>query len=194
MDAARYFKQRTPRWSFWLCEDYLDVHDLRRSRATLADFGLRPISHPPGMIADTLTAPRGPLPELEIQPVEKASQQRSFAEITALAFDIPYPTADTVYAHPQAWKGDYKGYLGIAEGRVVTIAAAVETADAIGVYSLATHPWHRRKGYAEALLRGVVEHVRSSVRACGGGSAAAESCCNPANRDIRSTGAWASAR
>jgi ribosomal protein S18 acetylase RimI-like enzyme len=155
-DAARYFKQRTPRWSFWLCEDHLDVHDLRRSRATLSDFGLRPISHPPGMIASALTPPRGPLPELEIQPVEKASEQRSFAEITALAFDIPFPTADAVYAQARAWQGDYKGYLGIAEGRVVTIAAVVETADAIGVYSLATHPWQRRKGYAEALLRGVV--------------------------------------
>jgi len=158
-DAARYFKPRTSRWSFWLCEDYLNLHDLKRSRATLSDFGLRPISHPPGMIAAALAPARGPLAELEIQAVEKASQQRSFAEITALAFDIPYPTADAVYAQPLAWRGDYKGYLGIAEGRVVTIAAAVETTDAIGVYSLATHPWQRRKGYAEALLRGVVARV-----------------------------------
>lgn len=158
-DAARYFKQRTPRWSFWLCEDHLDVHDLRRSRATLSDFGLRPISHPPGMVANALTPARGPLPELEMQPVENSSQQRSFAEITALAFDIPYPTADAVYAQPRAWKGAYKGFLGIADGRVVSIAALVETPDAIGVYSLATHPWQRRKGYGEALLRSVVKHA-----------------------------------
>src|SRR5579863_4630315 len=65
-DAARFFKQHTRRWSFWVCEDYLDIHDLRRSRATLADFGLRPISHPPGMIADGLAPVRGPLPSLEI--------------------------------------------------------------------------------------------------------------------------------
>ena len=165
-DAAGYFKTRTPRWSFWLCEDHLDVHDLRRSRATLSDFGLRPISHPPGMIAAALAPARGPLPALEIEPVENALQQRWFAEITALAFDIPYPTADAVYAQPQAWKGDYKGFLGIAEGRVVTIAAVVETPEAIGVYSLATHPWYRRKGYAEALLRGMVAQIqeRSGAR------------------------------
>ena len=161
-DAARYFKRRTARWSFWLCEDHLDAHDLRRSRATLSDFGLRPISHPPGMVAWSLTPVRGALPPLEMEPVEAPSQQRSFAEITALAFEIPYPTADAIYAQPHAWLGDYKGFVGIAEGRVVTIAAIVETKDAIGVYSLATHPWYRRKGYGEALLRAVVAHAEQS--------------------------------
>jgi len=155
-EAARFFKPRTPRWSFWLCEDHLDAHDLRRSRATLSDFGLRPISHPPGMMATRLAPARTVLPKLDVQPVANPAQQRSFAEITALAFDIPYPTAQAVYAQPQAWLGDYKGYVGLADGRTVAIIALVETEDAIGVYSLATHPWHRRKGYAEALLRTVV--------------------------------------
>jgi len=155
-DAARYFKSRTRRWSFWLCEDHLDAHDLRRSRAILSDFGLRPISHPPGMIALALAPPSRPLPELRLEPVDTDSHQRSFAEITALAFEIPYPTAHAVYAEPRAWLGDYKGFVGIADGRVVSIVAVVETEAAIGIYSLATHPWHRRKGYGEALLRAAV--------------------------------------
>ena len=160
-DAARFFKPRTGRWSFWLCEDHLDVHDLRRSRATLADFGLRPISHPPGMVAWSLTPERRPLPPLEVQPVETPSQQRSFAEITALAFEIPYPTADAVYAQPQAWTGDYRGVMGVVDGRVVAIAAIVETKDAIGIYSLATHPGFRRRGYGEALLRQAIAEVEN---------------------------------
>jgi ribosomal protein S18 acetylase RimI-like enzyme len=154
--AAHYFKGRTPRWSFWLCEDHLDVHDLRRSRATLADFGLRPISHPPGMVATALTPPRASLPVMQVEAVDTASHQVSFAEITALAFEIPYPTAHAVYAEPRAWLGDYKGFVGIVEGRVVSIVAVVETEAAIGIYSLATHPWHRKKGYGESLLRSVI--------------------------------------
>ena len=159
-EAARFFKSRTPRWSFWLCEDYLDAHDLRRSRATLSDFGLRPISHPPGMLATALLPPTRPLPELQVEAVDTASHQRSFAEITALAFEIPYPTAHTVYAEPRAWLGDYKGFVGIAEGRVVAIVAVVGTEAAIGIYSLATHPWHRKKGYGEALLRAVITRTQ----------------------------------
>ena len=65
-------------------------------------------------------------------------------------------SADAVYAQPQAWHGDYKGFVGLVGGRTVAIVALVETEDAIGIYSLATHPGHRRKGYGEALLRAVV--------------------------------------
>ena len=156
-DAAHFFKPRTARWSFWLCEDHLDAHELRRARGTLADFGLRPISHPPGMVAPSLAPVRGLLPPLKIEPLETNAQQRSFAENTALSFEIPYAIADAVYAQPQAWHGDYRGVVGIADGRVVAIAAIVETKDAIGVYSLATHPAYRRRGYGETLLRGAVD-------------------------------------
>jgi ribosomal protein S18 acetylase RimI-like enzyme len=160
-DAARFFKPRTGRWSFWLCEDHLDVHQLRRARVTFSDFGLRPISHPPGMIAASITPARGSLPQLQIAPVETASDQRSFAEITALSFDIPYVIADAVYAQPQAWTGDYHGVMGLADGRVVAILATVETKDAIGIYSLATHPGFRRRGYGEALLRQAVAEAEN---------------------------------
>lgn len=158
-DAARYFKGVTGRWSFWLCEDYLDPHQQRRARTTFADFGLRPISHPPGMIASSIAPPQHALPPLRIQAVETPDQQRSFAEITALSFEIPYVIADAVYAQPQAWHGDYRGVVGIVDKRIVAIAAIVETKDAIGIYSLATHPGFRRRGYGEALLRQAVEQV-----------------------------------
>src|SRR5258708_38923309 len=162
-EAARFFKPRTSRWSFWLCEDYLDAHELRRARGTLADFGLRAISHPPGMFAPELAPVRGLLPPLEIEPVESASHQRAFAEITALSFEIPYAIADAVYAHPHAWNGDYRGVVGLAEGRVVAIAAIVETKDALGIYSLATHPAYRRRGYGEAMLREAAAGARQRI-------------------------------
>jgi ribosomal protein S18 acetylase RimI-like enzyme len=111
------------------------------------------------MIATSIAPPRGGLPPLRVEPVETPSQQRSFAEITALSFEIPYVIADAVYAQPLAWAGDYKGIVGVADGRVVAIAAIVETKDAIGIYSLATHPAFRRRGYGEALLRGAVAHA-----------------------------------
>ncbi len=155
-DAARFFKPRTPRWSFWLCEDHLDLHQLRNSRATFADFGMRPISHPPGMIAASITPSHGTLPKLRVEPVQTPSHQYSFAEITALSFEIPYVIADSVYAQPLAWTGDYHGFVGKADGRIVAIAATVETPEALGIYSLATHPAFRRRGYGEALLREVI--------------------------------------
>jgi ribosomal protein S18 acetylase RimI-like enzyme len=155
-EAARYFKQRGVRWSFWLCEDLLEPGLRRRARHSMAECGLRAISHPPGMIAAALTPPKAPLPVLEVKPVTTDTLRRSFTEITSISFDIPYQVAHTVYAHERAWAGAYQGYVGLHNGRAVAIMAIVETPGAIGVYSLATHPLYRRQGFGESLFRAVL--------------------------------------
>lgn len=162
-EAAHYFKTRVPRWSFWLCEDRLDTATRRRAREVLGDFGLRGISHPPGMIANTLLPTVRSLPPIEIRRVATAADRRAFAEITSISFEIPYTIARSVYTPEWAWQGEYQGYVAVAEGRVVAITATVAAAGVIGIYSLATHPSYRRMGYAEALVRGVVEQVRKET-------------------------------
>jgi ribosomal protein S18 acetylase RimI-like enzyme len=152
-EAGRYFKQHTKRWSFWLCEDLLDPATRRKARQVSNDFGLRPISYPPGMIASHLLPPVRPLPELECRPVDDEQTRCAFAEITSLCFEIPTPIANAVYRPESAWKGAYKGFVGLLDGRPVAIAAMVEAAGALGIYSLATVPAHRHQGYGEALLR-----------------------------------------
>lgn len=159
-EIARYFKKRTLRWSFWVCEDLLDPGLLRRARQTLVDFGLRAISHPPGMIAPALLPPLKPLPSIEVHPVANETLQRAFSEITAVSFEIPFTVAHAVYSQDRAWHGDYRGFVGMAEGKPVSIAAVVVAAGALGVYSLATYPVHRHQGYGEAMLRAAVSEVQ----------------------------------
>lgn len=160
---ARFFRERTLRWSVWICEDMLDPSARRRERQTMANFGMRAISNPPGMIADRLYPPVRPLPEIEICPVNDAKTRRAFTELTAVSFDIPYLVASSVYSRPQAWNGDYRGYVGCVDGRVVAITAMVAAGGVMGVYSLATQPDHRRKGYGEALLRAAVKLTAKST-------------------------------
>lgn len=159
-DVARFFRERTLRWSFWLCDDMIDGAAAKRERQTFANFGMRVISHPPGMLAPTLAPPARPLPQLECRPVCDAASRSAFAEITSASFDIPYTVARTVYSREQAWQGDYRGFVGIVQGRVVSIVALVAAADVIGVYSLATVPAFRRRGYGEAVLRAAVAQMR----------------------------------
>jgi GNAT superfamily N-acetyltransferase len=152
-EAARYFKQRTKRWSFWLCEDLLDPATRRKARQISNDFGLRPISYPPGMIASHLLPPARPLPKIECRPVNDSKTRNTFAEITSMCFEIPPGIANAVYGPEGAWNGAYKGFVAMVDGGPVAIAAIVETAGALGIYSLATVPAHRHRGYGEALLR-----------------------------------------
>ncbi len=152
-EVSRFFRERTLRWSFWLCDDMLDSETLARSRQTFGAFGMRSISNPPGMLAPALVPPKHPLPTIEVRKVNDRETRSSFAEITSICFDIPYLISRAVYLREEAWNRGYEGYVGYIDGKPVAIIAIVASADAIGIYSLATLPTYRRRGYGEALLR-----------------------------------------
>ena len=160
VEIGHFFKQRTPRWSLWLCEDLLDPSVRRRARQTMGDFGLRAISHPPGMLTPALVKPAGKLPPIDLQPVSTPQLQRAFTDITSLSFEIPFAVAHAVYAQNTAWQGAYLGFVGVSDGRPVSIVAMVPSEDVLGVYSLATHPNFRRQGFGEATLRAAVAEMQ----------------------------------
>ena len=95
--CARYFAPRTMRWSFWLCEDWLDFSTRRRARSLLADRDLRPISRAPGMLADALAPPTRSLPKVECVPVTDRITRQVFGALTAMSFDIPTGVAKAIY-------------------------------------------------------------------------------------------------
>ncbi len=156
---AHYFMPKTTRWSLWVCEDLLEQSVRRRARQVIGDFGLRAISHPPGMMAADLLPPQKALPPVEIQPVGGAPLQRAFTELTSISFEIPFAIAQAVYARDSAWHGEYRGFVGLADGRPVSIVALVQSGSTLGVYSLATHPNWRRQGYGEASMRAAIAMV-----------------------------------
>jgi ribosomal protein S18 acetylase RimI-like enzyme len=159
--CAEYFAPRTPRWSLWLCEDLLDRHERRRTRQAFEARGMRMISNPPGMYADTLVPAAHRLPEVECCPAGDLRTREAFADITAVSFDIPSGIARAVYLPERAWAGAYRGFVGLVKGKAVTIVAIVEAAGVLGVYSLSTLPEFRRRGYGEALLRQALERERA---------------------------------
>jgi ribosomal protein S18 acetylase RimI-like enzyme len=164
-ETALYFKKRTKRWSFWLCEDLLDPATRRRTRQICNDFGLRPISYPPGMMASRLLPPVRPLPKIECRPVADAMTRCAFAEITSICFEIPPVIATAVYGTANAWNGAYKGFVGLVDGKPIAIAAMVQAAGALGIYSLGTIPARRHQGYGEALLRAAASASRPKASA-----------------------------
>src|SRR5580658_4713090 len=57
LELGRFFSKRTLRWSVWLCEDMLDGPVRRKEKAIFLNYGMRPISSPPGMLAPQLLPP-----------------------------------------------------------------------------------------------------------------------------------------
>jgi GNAT superfamily N-acetyltransferase len=155
-DCALYYQSRSARWSFWLCEEYLDSRTRRQSKQIFQRANLREISRAPAMIASGLPPAQKKLPPVECIPVTSPEGRSAFGELTAICFDIPFPITKSVYLPERAWQGVYKGYVGWVNGKPVSIVATVVCGGAIGIYSLGTLPEQRSRGYGEALLRAAV--------------------------------------
>jgi ribosomal protein S18 acetylase RimI-like enzyme len=155
--ADLFFRQLGQKWSLWACEERMDLWLRGRYKGHLRDLGLRELTSAPGMVAERLTPPRRPMPELEIQRVGDAATRSAFAFLASVAFDIPSQYAKQIYGSEQAWRGSYEGYVAFVNGNAVCCMAIVETPGAVGVYTLGTPPQWQRRGFGEALLRRLVE-------------------------------------
>ena len=151
--AQEYFAARGAPWSAWILEEWLDPAARAIVRATLTRWGHRVIHHPPGMIAPALRPAAVTLPRVDYAAVDSARRRDDFTALCSVVFDIPLRAARRLYEREQAWHGSYRGHVGYVAGEPVTAAATVATPGAIGLYSVATLPEHRRSGYAESLMR-----------------------------------------
>jgi GNAT superfamily N-acetyltransferase len=159
--SAQRFDARNLRWTCWICDDFLSRRALRDADRIFSRYGLRPLTQAPGMYTPKLLAPFHKLPPLDVRPVTDAETRKAFAEIMSIAFEIPAAVCTAIYGSEFAWtgglQGGLQGYVGYADGKAVTTTAAMLTGDVVGLYSVATLPPYRRLGYAEAIMRQVIE-------------------------------------
>lgn len=158
--SAEQFDARSLRWTYWVCDDFLNQPLRREAQRVFKRHGLRHLTEAPGMYTEHLAPPTRSLPVLDVRPVADEPTRSAFAELMSIAFEIPHSVSMSVYGAERAWKGSFQGYVGYSNGRVVTTAAVVITGDIVGLYSVATLPQHRRLGFAEAIMRQVIQQAR----------------------------------
>ena len=151
--AAVHFSTRRIGWSFWLCEDLLDPSTRRLAGEILARCNLRRLVEAPGMLAETLEPPVRPLPCLDYRRVAGDRTRGEFCRVTGIAFHLPFAIAQSIYGSERFWQGDYRGWIGYRDSQPIAAAATLVAGGAIGLYSVATLPEHRRQGCAEAIAR-----------------------------------------
>jgi ribosomal protein S18 acetylase RimI-like enzyme len=160
--SAEHYDARSLRWTYWLCEDFLNQALRPEAPRVFKRHGLRHLTEAPGMYTDRLAPATRSLPVLEVRPVDDRATRAAFSEVMSTAFEIPHSVSMSVYGAERAWKGTFQGYVGYSNGRAVTTAAAVITGDVIGLYSVATLPQHRRLGFAEAIMRQVIREAQEA--------------------------------
>jgi ribosomal protein S18 acetylase RimI-like enzyme len=161
--ANTHFRESS-RWALWACEDKLPTGLHGRGSEVFAKHGLEFAYRHPGMILEELPAPLEGVPRLEIQPVEDLPERMSFSHVNAAAFGVPFSWCQELYEPQQLWTGEFRGWLGCVDGKAVCTVAILVENGAAGIYSVATLPGHRRRGYAEVLVR----HALGVARLSGG--------------------------
>ncbi|MBK5292761.1 MAG: GNAT family N-acetyltransferase [Acidobacteriia bacterium] len=162
-DAASFYAARALGWSFWICHELFPPALLPHVRTLLSRARLREIAHHQGMYCDAILPPRRPLPRLATRRVADPLTRMDFCQVVSDVFGVPDVVSTKVYGEQAFWDGTYVAWVGYCKGKPVATVATDAASDAIGVYSVATVPKHRGKGFAEAITRhGLLEAQRAS--------------------------------
>jgi ribosomal protein S18 acetylase RimI-like enzyme len=159
--AGEHYRRRNREWSVWICEHWLGPQTSRRLMKICEAHGLQCIAEPPGMEAEEFPAPRRAMPELEYRLVVDRETRVAFSRLVTASFHIPASIAGLIYEHDQPWHAPLDIWLGYRDGQAVTSAAVIAAAGGLGIYSVATLPAWRGRGYAEAVMRHAVADQRA---------------------------------
>lgn len=158
--AQAYFRSRNTGWSFWLCETLLDRTTARRLNDVFDSQGMSCVADTPGMEIEGIPPCSRALPELDCRPATTTPALRDFCAIVAESFNVPIDTAARLYADPAAWSDSLSGWVGYERQTPVATAVTAVCAGVVGIYSVATHPAQRRRGYAETVMRHAMEDAQ----------------------------------
>jgi hypothetical protein len=156
--AVGHFRSRGLRWSLWVCDDWL-AGPARRVLSQQCDrAGLRLSADMPGMAADRLRPAKRALPVLEFARVDSPRTLADFHGIGSVCFNVPMDWFREVFddAMPVE-RPRFHCWTGYLNGLPVTTAACVRTAGVLGLYNVATAPGYRKRGFAEAITRHVLQ-------------------------------------
>jgi ribosomal protein S18 acetylase RimI-like enzyme len=111
-----------------------------------------------GMIADAIAPPRRDLPaDLSCARVSSDETRQAFADLNAMSYAIPLETGRQGPARACFWDNSFHGYVALLGGEPVSAAMTAPMDGRLYVSWVATHPEHRRKGYADAVMRKSLE-------------------------------------
>jgi len=106
-----------------------------------------------------------PPPELEIVRVSTPAEVVEFEAVSVRGFGDEDSEIDAGALHPATILGDTSMTMltGRVAGRPVAAATSYRTDEAIGIYGVATIPSARRRGYASALTRALLDPALPAV-------------------------------
>ncbi len=145
-----------------VCVDMIPAPARTGMDTAFAGAGLHRFMEWTGMAADFIPPARQPHPaELELRPVTDRAGRIDVSDLNNAAYEMePEPSREPL-AREQLWTEMF-GVNGYVEGRPVSTASTLVLGEALYVAFVATHPGHRRRGYAEACMAGSLRRASAA--------------------------------
>jgi ribosomal protein S18 acetylase RimI-like enzyme len=138
-------------WMFCLSNEWLP-ESLRASQSdALGRRGLQAAMALTGMVMDMTSAPSLPPGALEYRRVNDRETIGAISDVNCAAYEIPLEMGRESISQGMFGDGVF-AYVGYLDSRPVTAAGVWMVDGILYVGMVATHPDHRRKGYAEAVM------------------------------------------
>ena len=130
--------------------------------AVVEQAGLAPVLPMTSMEARELLPPKRPPANLDIRRVTSDGLARDLAELNAHAYHIPPDLFECIF-NMRLWHDDSYAFVGYADGRPVSCAAAFPVDGTVYIALVATHPEEQGKGYAATVMRHTVIQAQQGM-------------------------------
>ncbi|MGE0599161.1 MAG: GNAT family N-acetyltransferase [Dehalococcoidia bacterium] len=120
------------------------------SEAALEKLGFAYGDTIPGMASTAMSAPPTP-PELRIETISRGRSHNDYLDVLARGFGMPAEMTRAVFGPAIFLEPEMESFVGYVGDTPVATSSLVYGACVAGVYNVATHPDHRKRGYGEAL-------------------------------------------
>lgn len=141
-------------WIFFVSPDLLAPELRDEMDAVFGQYSLAAGFTMTGMETEKLLSPQHKLPKLKLKPVADEKTRSEVGELNCLGYEMPVEWGIEALNVPALWRTPPAyGYVGYVDDQPVSCAKTVILDSCLYVGLVATHPEHRRKGYAEAVMR-----------------------------------------
>lgn len=156
-DTCAWATERGAPWLFAVCHETLGGL-LPAAGAVMERFGLAPMMTLTGMAADELAPPAHPLPAGRYRTEAEPQTADLMLRLNEAAYQMPLGEPGSLAMEQPGWWGSPRNMVSVLEvdGQPVSCAGVVGVGGVRYVALVATHPDHRRRGYADAAMRDVL--------------------------------------
>ncbi|WP_437961132.1 GNAT family N-acetyltransferase [Sorangium sp. So ce119] len=144
-------------WLFAMSDSWSPDGDAGATADLLARLGFQPAVSLTGMVADAIAPPQRAPSDLDLRRVADAETRAAIADLNAITYGVPIAAARASVAHEALWGDRAFGQVGYVGGQPVCSAATYIVEGIRYVGFVVTAAEHRRKGYAEAAMRGCLD-------------------------------------